>query len=148
MGKRQGHIPKMTRGYRRLQKLIDRIRRYDELRKRPRTLPKEVRGDTNEFRALEITKKFLVVGEIPLHPIREAHITRHFSFKDTTGQDIVVPTDRGDVGFQVKSSRKFQEKFSVKYPSIPCIVVNEYISDERIYIEISSAIRHLYNQLQ
>lgn len=132
----------------RLEKLIDRVRQYDDLRKKPRVSPTYVKGDGNEDRALHITKSFLEKDEIPLNPKREVQITTPFSLSDKRGYDLIVPTDRGDVGIQIKSSRKYQDEFFKKHPDIPCVVVNEYVSDERIYIEIGAAIHYLYSKLQ
>ena len=136
-----------SKDFARMQNIIDKVAAIDALKNSPRTSPEDIRGDGNEQRAFRIIEDFVERERFPLNPDRITHISKHFSSQDMKGYDIIVPTDRGDVGVQIKSSMQEMLKFMKKKPHVPCVVVNDHKPDERLYIELSAAILHEYSRL-
>lgn len=103
-------------------------------------------GEENEERALLIIKELAHDGLLP-ESAQRARICPHYSLADVRGVDILIPTDKGDVGIQIKSSYAYLEKFLQKHPDIPSVVVNPHKTTERLKIELNSAFWHGYHKL-
>lgn len=57
--------------------------------------------------------------------------------EDAQGVDIIAETDVGDIGVQVKSSRRFLDRHEKRYPDVPVLVVR-----------LGEAERHVRNRLK
>lgn len=130
------------------QRRLDNVLEFDELRRNPREGSAGEKGIKNEERALMLINTLLDTELSGIkHRCWETHLANPFSIQDNKGYDVIIPTNKGEIGIQIKSSLKSLENFYRKHPSIPCIVVNEYRSDERILIELRAAILHKYRNL-
>ena len=107
---------------------------------------KELKGIRNEQRAFELID--LIIREEGLSILTSRpYIAEKYSIEDLDGFDIIIPTEQGKIGIQIKSSYKYLMLFHEKRSNIPAVVVDEYKSDTRLKIELSSALRYAYSQL-
>jgi hypothetical protein len=121
------------------------IRRGQDL-VQPTLTPEERKGIDNEKRAFCLIDAIL--GEQELFALSSRpYISSTYSTEDLDGFDIVIPTDKGKTGIQIKSSGEEAGLFTVAKPHIPVVVVNCYKSDTRLKIELASALRYAYEQL-
>lgn len=114
----------------------------------------ELRGRENEQYAHEIASELSQKGLIP--HIRGAlpYLTTPKSDEDYAGYDLMIPTDLGEIGLQIKSSeygkKVFIEKFLTRdyLPYIACIVVNRHRSRAKITEQIRRTCWREYYVLQ
>ena len=107
---------------------------------------RERKGAENEVRAFRLIDEVLreeAVFALASRP----YISPTYSTEDLDGYDIVIPTDRGITGIQIKSSEGFAIPFQASRPHIPVVVVNDSKPDARLKIELASALRYAYKQL-
>lgn len=106
----------------------------------------ESKGARNENRAFRLIDQVLKEEEVFALTSRP-YISPTYSTEDLDGYDIVIPTDRGKTGIQIKSSEGFAIPFQASWPHIPVVVVNDNKPDARLKIELASALRYAYEQL-
>lgn len=96
-----------------------------------------LKGDKNEQRAQRIATRLYRKGLIPHDVSKKVYVTKKWSDLDMAGYDLIIPTDLGNIGLQIKSSaygkKKFEER-QWKYGAvrIRCIVVNDKLTDAEI----------------
>lgn len=115
-------------------------------------------GRRNEQRALLIATEMHIAGLIPHTAYgdpRRPYLTEPYSPLDRRGIDLVVPTNFGDIGLQIKSSKYGKRKFVQHYLDnkeriewIPCIVVNPRITDDKVREKIRRQTWRKYYELQ
>ncbi len=111
-------------------------------------------GRDNERRALSIASELSQKGLIPHVKGRLPYLTVPKSPEDYAGYDLMIPTDLGEIGLQVKSSeygkKLFVERFLARddFPFIACIVVNRHRSNTKITKQISRTCWREYYILQ
>jgi len=116
--------------------------------------PSVKKGRENEKLALMHAKILYKTGRIPHLQWQQPYLTRPYSKLDRRGIDLVVPTDYGDIGIQIKSSWRGKQAFieyGVKYPNlptIPCVVVNDGMREVDIREDLRRACWSEYYALQ
>jgi hypothetical protein len=113
--------------------------------------PKVIRGEKNEERALRLTEELFLENILPppKKRSRKPYRTEQLSVLDREGYDIMVPTDIGEVGIQIKSSYNDLMEFHRRGKGrIPAVVVNNHKKDEGLKIELASALHFAYQQLK
>ena len=108
------------------------------------------KGVKNEQRARRLASHLHTKGLIPHDTSKEVYVTRKWSEMDMSGYDLIIPTDLGDIGLQIKSSfygkKKFEERQRKKsYVRIRCIVVNDKLTDAEIVEKIRRNCWREYN---
>lgn len=100
------------------------------------------RGDINEKRALSTLKKIIddLSPEARRAIIDFWQVAKN-SPHDHFGWDIIIETDFGLVGFQVKSSASSRRRFlkTARYQGIPCVVINDKTSCAEWHKQVSQA---------
>jgi|GEM_PF-2644356 len=127
------------RGYRstaNLLKAINRARHSDSRNK----------GFGNEDFILQLTKEIAAANQIPVKPCA-IYRTSTFSKLDIDGVDIVIPTDKGEIPLQVKSSITGARIFQKQRPDILCIAATRTKSRTNLKEELCVGILAKYNEL-
>jgi hypothetical protein len=108
--------------------------------------PEELKGARNEARAFKLIDEILKeTGLFAL--VSRPYISSTYSTEDLDGYDIVIPTERGKIGIQIKSSPKAARVFQRAKPHIPVVVVNWYKSDFQLKTELTIALHSAYDGL-
>jgi len=108
----------------------------------PRRLREEEIGRNNEALVLDLALKLRSEGVYPFDPdLPPPYLTTPYSAEDGAGIDLWVPTEKGYVGIQVKSSEQYAEEFRVKHRNgrvIPIILTNR--PEDILRIDLVSAV--------
>jgi hypothetical protein len=114
--------------------------------KKPEFTREELKGAQNETRAFKLIDDILKeTGLFAL--VSRPYISAAYSTEDLDGYDIVIPTERGKIGIQIKSSPKAARAFKTTKPHIPVVVVNWYKSDFQLKTELKIALHSAYDGL-
>jgi hypothetical protein len=95
-------------------------------------------GRKNEQYALAIATELSQKGLIPHVRNQLPWLTKPFSDADRDGYDLIIPTDLGAIGLQIKSSSYGKKVFTDRFlarddlPYIACIVVNRQLSSAKV----------------
>ncbi len=106
----------------------------------------EHKGKMNEARAFSLINT-IIKEENLFYLASRPYIATKYSVEDIDGFDIIIPTEDGKLGIQIKSSYEYLMEFQKKRHNIPAVVVNDHKSDVRLKIELSSALRYAHSQL-
>ncbi len=114
----------------------------------------ELIGRENELYAEEIASELSKKGLIPHIKGQLPYLTIPRSEEDYAGYDLMVPTDLGEIGLQIKSSeygkKLFIERFLTRdyLPYIACVVVNRHRSRAKVTEAIRRTCWREYYSLQ
>ena len=103
-------------------------------------------GRQNEARALRLSRKLFKSDQLPMAtglPFR----SEPGSNADLEALDILIPTNIGLVGIQIKSSNMRHDEFVRTHKMgkiIPAIVVNPMKTDDRVLLDLESAFAAAY----
>lgn len=126
--------------------LAKRLFGNKQISKKPTLSWQERKGAQNEGRAFRLIDEVLREKEM-FALISRPYISSTYSTKDLDGYDIVIPTEKGETGIQIKSHEYHAALFRAAKPHIPVVVVNNDKPDARLKIELASALHYAYEQL-
>jgi hypothetical protein len=108
----------------------------------------ERRGEESEEKVFKVVQEMLIWKELPthkkgVHPYR----TEKWSTLDRKGVDIVVPTKRGDIYIQVKSSVFGWSRFVKDKRNANIVCINGQNDELTITKELRNKLRIAYERL-
>jgi len=117
-----------------------------QISNKPALSRQEQKGAQSEDRAFRLIDEVLREKEM-FGLTSRPYISPTYSTEDLDGYDIVIPTEKGKTGIQIKSHEYHGTLFQAAKPHIPVVVVNWDKPDARLKIELASALRYAYDQL-
>lgn len=107
------------------------------------------RGEESEARVFKVIQEMLVWKELPTRKRNTfPYRTEKWSDQDMRGIDIVVPTKRGDIHIQVKSSARGRKEFISQSRNRDIICINGQRSEADILKELRTKLPIAYSRLQ
>ncbi len=108
----------------------------------------DLRGEESEARVFKIIQEMMVWKELPTHKRgARPYRTERWSELDRRGVDIVVPTKRGDIFVQVKSSEFGWTRFVQDQRNRTVVCVNGQQEEVHILKELRNKLRIAYERL-
>lgn len=109
----------------------------------------ETRGEDSEARVFKVIEEMLIWRELPTYKKgTRPYRTLKWSELDRKGVDIVVPTKRGDIYIQVKSSSYGWTRFVQNKRSRDKICINGQKTEVQIIKELRFKLRIAYDRLR